>query len=397
MYPWKDAFDSWTESTQLQIDALGLITIIGADEVNVSVGRLVPNRYAEFLPLLGAFILASNRFTKNQSNFELYNLTEGIKTTEVAGWLSRWLKAQDFHQVHHKIRWDVQRSRLPGLSYIWTALAISIPCHGMLLALTVLSADWWGFLNVLAMILSVVVRVTLVHQNRAGIDKAIDAHRSATGEMPAKLLLIMDDSKVVTMEIPCHLVKAVFIKAPTVPNNHLYRFTRWVGWTAFAAHIISIGMASLPTQICTVFLIVASTILTTFKVGCDDWRMEAHIAQDMGKTGEQAPEGVPCRISSSLTAVCSEYPKRYDEWVQRFSQLGSEDPPGRQCGPEKAPSPTERRRDLFIWLDLTDDELDSMKMWNLVPQTKNTEWWGNFNAMRERWRDSAISIKITTG
>ncbi|KAK1521564.1 hypothetical protein CABS01_16540 [Colletotrichum abscissum] len=239
MYPWKEAFASWAESTQLQIDALGLITILGADEVNVSVGRLIPNRYAEFLPLLGAFVLASNQFTKKQPNFELYNLTEGIKTTEIAGWLSRWLKAQDFHQIHHRTQWEVQKSPPRGLSYIWTALAISVPCHGMLLALTVLSADWWGFLNVLSMVLSVVVRVVLVQQNRAGIDHAIteaeqEAQKRNQDMTQAKVILILDDSKIVTMEISRHLVKPVFTKAPTIPNSHLYRLVRWVGWTNLA-------------------------------------------------------------------------------------------------------------------------------------------------------------------
>jgi hypothetical protein len=48
MYLWKEVLSFWADST-LHVDALGLVTI-GADEVNASIGRLVPSRYVEFLP-----------------------------------------------------------------------------------------------------------------------------------------------------------------------------------------------------------------------------------------------------------------------------------------------------------------------------------------------------------
>ncbi|KAK1837903.1 hypothetical protein CCHR01_19475 [Colletotrichum chrysophilum] len=77
MYPWKDAFDSWTGSTQLQIDALGLITIVGADEVNVSVGRLVPNPYSGWysrpIPAVWGMQIGSG-------NWPQYNRTIAIDT-----------------------------------------------------------------------------------------------------------------------------------------------------------------------------------------------------------------------------------------------------------------------------------------------------------------------------
>ena len=435
MYPWKEALSSWSES-QLRIDALGLITILGTEEVNTSVGRLVRSRYVEFLPLLGAFVLPSNQFTKKQPNFVLYNLTDGIATTEVAGWLSRWLKAQDFHQVHHKIRWEAREPSTSVSPQTWTALMISIPVNGILLALPVLSGDWWGFANVLAMTMSIFVRVVLVGQNRAGIDNAIKETTTesvkeesdiAVNQPPttnqekveqlAKVLVIMDDSKVVTMMVPRNLVRPVFTRAPKVPNVRFYRFVRWVGWVAFTAHIVSIGMASLSTQIFTVILIVLSTILTAFKFGCDDWRMMTLISRQSAGENEHEQAGVSCLISSRLKATCSEYPKRYDRWIQNVSQgktaqaggsdletTSSESPVRQQrerlADPEAQghnvdsaavdDSPgtprTERRRDLFIWLELTEDELDLLKAWGLVPQEKNSRWWDEFNRMRKLWK-----------
>ena len=38
---------------QFPLDALGLVTLIGAEEVNQAVGKLVSSRYTTILPLLG--------------------------------------------------------------------------------------------------------------------------------------------------------------------------------------------------------------------------------------------------------------------------------------------------------------------------------------------------------
>lgn len=421
MYPWKDALSSWAESSRLQIDALGLITIIGAEEVNTAVGRLVPSRYIEFLPLLGAFLLASDAFVKKQPNFALYNLTDYIMTTELAGWFSRWLKMQDFHQVNHRIYWEMRKPPLPAISYPWTALAVSIPCNGALLALTLLSGDWWGFASVSAMIVSVAVRVVLVSQNRAGIDKAIDGIVDTQREQQpehkgqlAKVIVIMDDSKVITMKIPRALVGPIFTQTPQVPHPKIYRLSRWIGWTAFAAHIISIGMATLPTQIYTIVLIVVSTVLTAFKFGCDDWRMRQNVTYEMRKrkTSETRENpGVSCAISAQLMAICSEHPDRDDGWFQRDEQSTEPTPAELSTSDtgshrQKPPSDLEaqlptssaaflvgnemkrpaRRQDLFAWLGLNENELELMKTWNLVPLPQNKGWWKSFDDKRKQAR-----------
>ena len=67
-----------------RLDALGLVTLIGADEVNQAVGRLVYSRYTTFLPLLGQYLISGNQFTTAVPGFTLYNLTDA--TTKY-----RWL------------------------------------------------------------------------------------------------------------------------------------------------------------------------------------------------------------------------------------------------------------------------------------------------------------------
>jgi hypothetical protein len=424
MYPWKGAL-SWAESTQLQIDALGLITILGVDEVNISVGRLVSSRYVEFLPLLGAFVLAGNHFTKKQPNFVLYNLTEGVMTTELAGWFSRWLKAQEFHQIHHRIQWEA-RDLGGSTASPWTALAVSVPCNGIMVALTVLSADWWGFVNVFAMLASVAVRVVLVRENQAGIDRAIqerfkEEEPKNKGQL-AKVIVVTDDSKVITMKIPRVLVGRIFTQTPQVPHPIAYECSRWIGWVAFGVQIISLGMASLLTQICTVVLIVLSTVLTVFKFGCDDRRLRTSIIDATGKQkhSSEFQENIKtrCSISPALTAICSEYPDHNDGWFQRDNENNSSEsgdytrssaneenpPPGlhsdveaqRENGSDQGSKRPRRRQDLFVWMGLSESELVLMENWNLLPSFQNEDWWKDFDEKCDRppkprrsWRDFA--------
>jgi hypothetical protein len=93
MYPWRNSFKSLADRTGLEIDALGLVTILGSEEMDRCIGRLVPSAYLDYLPLLGAFVISSRAFAKYQpGSTTMYNASAGIKTTMLAGWFSRWLK-----------------------------------------------------------------------------------------------------------------------------------------------------------------------------------------------------------------------------------------------------------------------------------------------------------------
>lgn len=60
-----------------KIDALGLVTLLGADDLNRALGRLSQSHICEFLPLLAPFIIAGNTITKDVSGATLYNVTDG--------------------------------------------------------------------------------------------------------------------------------------------------------------------------------------------------------------------------------------------------------------------------------------------------------------------------------
>jgi hypothetical protein len=134
--------------------------------------------------------------------------------------------------------------------YFWVGFVlVGLLLNSMLVALIVLSNDWWGFANIVAMIISVLVRIVLVSQNRIGIDlniiRAMEAAEVYIGKgyskdmaeyeeklriyqasnkldngqkmgrkpepprspyQSTKVIVIRDNSKVVTLDIPDYLV-----------------------------------------------------------------------------------------------------------------------------------------------------------------------------------------------
>jgi hypothetical protein len=121
------------------------------------------------------------------------------------------------------------------------------------------------------MVVSIVVRWYATKKNRDAIDNAVTKYYDRNKPM-AKCFIAFNDGKQINMYAPSSLVRCLFIDKPVVVEDYRswYFAARMVGWIAFAAHVITIGQAGLATQIVTVFIIVISTMVTVFKVGCDD-------------------------------------------------------------------------------------------------------------------------------
>jgi hypothetical protein len=295
-----------------------------------------------------------SRFAEKKSSYALYNISTGIMTTELAGWFSHWIRAQDLRQVCSIVKWT-ETDSVAQPSRFWVGFVlVGLPLNGMLVALTVLSNNWWGFANMVAMIISVLVRIVLVSQNRAGIDlnimRAIEAAEVYMGKgyskdvaeyeeklriyqasdkldngqkigrkpepprspyQSTKVIVIRDDSKVVTLDIPDYLVR-IFAVNPQTPHPRLYTAFQGIGWLAFAVHIISIDIASLPAQIYTVLLLGIATILNILKVGCDDSKLSLRLKTWAGLK-EQSSKSI--LVSSRLQAFLSEYTAEYCYWV----------------------------------------------------------------------------------
>jgi hypothetical protein len=488
MYPWKEVLNNWANRIHLRVDALGLVTILGSEEVDRSIGRLVPSGPLGFLPLLGAFVISGNRFTDRKSGFTVYNISSGVETTEIAAWFSRWLKAQEFSQAGDIVHFSVvdKEDRRGFRWWYWVVGLglIGVPLNGMLIALTVLSGDWWGFTNAVAMVLSVVVREMLVWQHRAGIDEGVEQswkgaqkmferktrmyavmmanyeeekrkkeqdhemdHADPSAFVPeeseplpptkpdnvGKIIVVMDDAKVVTIRAPEYIIVRTLVQNPVIMKPMVYKFFRWVGWVAFAAHIITLGMATLHTQIYSVLMLIIATILTVSKVGCDDWRIRERIDPKSIHPDDESPLSYPCWISSRLQIRCSKYSERWAEWktldkLEKLPEDGSvpEPPPphddedahsttpysrygtldadveaaihkakgsgteqkanGGKMKAASKPPPVGRRQDLYVWLKPDKAEKETMEAWGLVP--RNDKYWtADFLAKEEEHRN----------
>ncbi|KAL4794684.1 hypothetical protein BDV19DRAFT_390050 [Aspergillus venezuelensis] len=449
MYPWRKTLEHWSREAGFHIDALGLLTLLGADEMNRSVGRLMPTPYFHYLPLLGAFTVAGNRFVEKVPGFTLYNIDAGLTTTELAGWFSRWLRAQDFRTVRSKVTWrivEVDNNSLPWRTYTVRALLVAVPVHGILIALAVLTGDWWGFTNVISMIISVAVRCSLVAQNQAGIDANIEeAERQVQGrkQKPAprqvepegqgesmtgvdianttppplppagpntkngsdvKVLVVTDESKVITIRAPAFLIKPAFTTSPNIPCPSIYLACRAIGWVAFAVHVISIGMAALYTQILSVGVIIIATIFTAYKVGCEDSQLARNFRSNFRDTRVSNEEEWTCRVTSRLEATVSTYPAEYTNWDslvegvkkpeieviearpsfwRRWSGKSASSDVEKSDSRQKASLNTvpERRRDLYVWLELTSEQEELMIAWSLMP--RNAAWMKQYCELKE--------------
>jgi hypothetical protein len=426
MYSWHQRLSSWAQGTGLRIDALGLVTLLGAEEMDRSIGRLVPSLFFEYLPLLGAFVVAGNRFTEKKSGFTLYNVSAGIMTTELAGWFSRWLQTQDFKQVRSIVTWQVTERPRRWRAFVVGFMLVCLPVHGGLIALTLLAGDWWGFANVMAMIISVVVRCIQVAQNRAGIDANIQKAWEVAQDYPAKkaryeesiakledlrrkgqsiealeipiapqdpneiakVIVVTEDSKVITLAVPGYLTKLAFAINPQPPNRYIYRACQWIGWSFFAVHVISIGMAALYTQIVSVIVIIAATVLVAHRVGCEDSQIWESIRSHWSYDDNQIQEN-SCWVSSKLKATMSLFPEEYMNWpeleepqtptvhVVNEKELGENHIRARTTiDLESSPTPKkkkpERRQDLLAWLGLTTEEDKVLVTWGLIPHSR--EW-----------------------
>jgi hypothetical protein len=275
------------------------------------------------------------------------------------------------------------------------------------------------------MAISVVVRCILVAQNRAGIDANILKAQEAAQGYPAKrakydesmrrleslrqngpamkgvripvepqdpnkiakVIVLTEDSKVVTLAVPAYLPKLAFAVNPQPPNRHIYRACQWIGWAAFAVHVISIGMAALYTQIVSVVVIIVATVLTAHRVGCEDSQIWESIRSHWSHDNEVQENS--CWVSSKLKATISMYPEEYMDWPELEEQnpltvhVGNKEKIGEPSWARLIPSDLESspiskrkkpesRQDLLAWLDLTKEEDEVLIAWGLIPH--NREW-----------------------
>lgn len=128
---------------------------------------------------------------------------------------------------------------------------------------TIVTGDWYGLGNAIAIIASVVVQVTLINLRRHALDNMAQPETKAE-ERDKKiktLLITLADGKMVTAKAPWSIVRTFTWELQLGSKAFFYHFVRWIGWTFSGAHILVLGMCTLFTQIYTVILLVLSTWL----------------------------------------------------------------------------------------------------------------------------------------
>jgi hypothetical protein len=401
-YPW-ETLASWAP---FKIDALGLVTLLGADEVNSSVGRLAPSYWLEYMPLLASFIFANDRFRSKQAAFTLYNVSSGIVTGNLASWFTRWMQVQDFETSRSLVYWEVIEVPQRKVEGRIVAGVISFAFTGLLIAMTVLASDWYGFANAIALAVLIGVRSYLLQTNRNAIDRAVEMAKPLRGTFAGaliewenilktgrdaakpdkdlrewrpeivKILVAMPDSRLVTMFIPEHLLRPIFVTDVTPPSMWLYRLVQWVGWVAFSVHIVTLGMAQLAAQIYVVVVMVASTILICYGIGCDDSRLYKWWRE----RSENIAQPYVFWAGKRLKASVLEWPLDFE-----FTKTKVGDWSRRQSSDTvKRKQRSTARQDLYAWLDLSSEEMRSLSDWHLLPHRRNHDdsWWMDFDAKR---------------
>ncbi|KAL3472850.1 hypothetical protein BJX99DRAFT_249369 [Aspergillus californicus] len=372
-YPWASV-RLWQP---FRIDALGLITLLGAEDINVWVGRLSQSKFIEYMPFLAGFVIAGDHFRVRNQSFHLYNITKGIYTYELAAWFTRWVQCQKFENTRSIVYWEV--ASRPSQRIFETALAVSLATGllGVLFAFTFLSGDFYGLTNALALAVMVVSRVYMIRLNRGAIDRSILHLAPSNTANNAKTIIVTPDSKVVTMFIPEELIVPIFVRNPEVTPRKAYEFTQWIAWAAFAIHVVTLGMACLATQLYTVILVTGATVLLCHGWGCDD----TVDLQQRDSDGNLLRDRYTCAIGFRLEATVLEWPVEFEfkktspsSWVFRENSDSS-----------RLQERSARRTDLYAWLNLSSEEEDSLVKWDLIPHHRqdNGSWNAEFKAKQE--------------
>ncbi|KAJ6258802.1 hypothetical protein Dda_6856 [Drechslerella dactyloides] len=314
------------EWAPFQIDALGLITIVGTVEVDRAIGRLVRSAYAEFAPLLGAYTIASNQIAETIPGFVLYNITDGIKAVDLTGWFTRWLTCQPLQYNATVITTSLSSPlSLRDKLRRWVFGSIHITLMLGIMALAGVIGDWWGFMNGASILVSVLVRYTIVELNRRAIDDAaVKAHEESDEDV--KIIVTIPNGKAVTIHTRRKILLYCLLTNPRPKYPTVYKVAQFIGWTAFGCHIVALGMSTLVLQILTVVLLAASTVLVTYRVGDDEGRISRHL---------------------------------------ELNCINAEGQP-------------DFRAFAYARLKMTEKEEESMLLWNLFPHRSNEKWWSRY-------------------
>lgn len=320
--------------------ALGFFALFACKEIDTSIGNLSYSYSTDFLPVLGSYTVAKDDFAASQPGFVLYNLTDGIMTTDVSAWFTRWLMSSPLTPTS-----TIIRLRRDGQSWPWYLRLRSLPIAWNILTLVMLLAlntnDSWGMANVAVMATAVLVRHLMINQRRSFIDRAIEeSHDEPNSDV--KVFLTLPNGKAVTILAPRNLMVNCILtdSRQTVPCY--YYLLRIICWVLLAAQFVTLSMSSLPVQIMSICVLLLGTYLTAIHFGTE-------------------PEYIGSRLRLET-----------DHGDESWS-----------------------RSHAYARLEMTKDEEDAMVNWSLLPQRSNKFWWDKYEKNHLAPRREAKDLGVT--
>ncbi|KAI9373783.1 hypothetical protein BJX61DRAFT_541452 [Aspergillus egyptiacus] len=307
-----------------RLDALSLITLLGAEQVDRIVGQLVWNRFAEWLPLLASNTIASDQITQPIPGFVLYNITDGIMATDLAGWFARWLLCEDLTPCSTTITitsdYSPQSLGIYLLPSIVGLLAAIPP-----IVIASLIRDAWSLVATISMALSVITRQLSLYQNRRGLDRSMQSSFKSS-DQPVKVFLTIPGGIVVTIRTTRGIVVNSLLTKPCPPHRRFYTATKLIGWLVFGTFVVSLGMASLLCQVMIVCLLLISTTVAGYQIGAQRYRIGRFIGLARNDSAEQFRAATYARLK--LTPVEEQcmvdwhlFPQRSNvSWWQKYRQ-----------------------------------------------------------------------------
>jgi hypothetical protein len=240
--------------------------------------------------------------------------------TDLTGWFTRWLLCVPLSFTSTTITISTspksRNSERRAIAYLIGFSAIS-----PLIFFAAAMRDWWGLVNALSMAVSVFVRKLILWQNRRRLDLVLTEGKAASDEI-VKVFLTTPTGKAVSIYTPRLIVMDCLLTTPRPPEPRLYNIIRVVGWVAFGANVISLGMTVLFNQILSVCILLAATVLVVQQVGDRQDRVGSYLSFNIS-----VAEGNEFRAAA------------------------------------------------FARLRLSENEENSMIQWNLFPHRSNEHWW----------------------
>jgi hypothetical protein len=323
-----------------KIDALGIVTLLGAENLRQSVSRLVPHPFAEHLPLLAAQIFADDTITDNLSGFTLYNITDGVLATDVSAWWQRWLTCQKLNfntTTFHVTALTKPRPLFTTGSVL--AICINAMVNAALIIVAVLLGDWYGFATSVSLVVTVIARTYILSSLRQSVDELV-AEADAQSTESVILFLKLPDGKAVTVRTTRGIATCVLLTEARPKHHSLYLSFRALDWVAFGVLVVCLGSACLCMQLIVIATMLFATVFVVFRIGCDEY----HIGRRL-------------------------------EIVQD-DRDGNDD-----------------RHLAYLRMELTEDQERSMIDWHLFPMTSNKVWWNRYRKTQRTMEDCAETSK----